>query len=137
MSDPLAVIALITAAVTPAILVIVTTRERRAETRETWARQDKVADRLAADNADNKGRLEQIHTLVNSELTEARRRERDALAAALVIMRANPATDPVAVTELATRIGELTASLAVMAVRTEDAQAARAAAETEPPAVSA
>jgi len=111
--------------------------------REDYARQDVVAERaahaaklllehdeeqtrLAAVNAaDVVGRLSQIHTLVNSNMTAAMESELVALKAQLAMMRrftdgdTSGIGDQATMTELIRRIGELDAQLVDRARATE------------------
>ena len=108
----IALIAAAAAVIAPAILAYITGRQRRNEKREDYARQDQVADRvsdaakqareaarllvasnaLAADTAAasaavTNGKLDQIHTLVNSTLTAAIEAQLDATVEQLAMMR--------------------------------------------------
>lgn len=83
----LIVVAMISGVVGPGILALLTTRAQAQARREDWARQDAIADRQEKAAAANGSRLDEIHTLVNSNLTDAQRRELAATQAMLVTMR--------------------------------------------------
>jgi len=56
----------------PVILNWLTGRRSDRNRKEDWARQDRVAEKAAIAVALNDTKLNQIHTLVNSEMTDAR-----------------------------------------------------------------
>lgn len=114
-----AIVGVFGSVVGPALLAYLNGRQRRAEKREDYARQDQVADRVteAADRtkavaeqaaeaarllvasnavaaktaahtaAITNGKLDQIHTLVNSTLTEAIEAQLEATLEQLAMMR--------------------------------------------------
>ena len=99
MNSQALLVALMATVISPAILAIIsnhlTSRQRRAEKKLDWAREDAVAEQAekaaklllqsnvavaksAADNAEKVlFGLERIHTLVNSDMTAARSEQRD------------------------------------------------------------
>jgi len=105
MNNQSLLIALLATVISPAILAIIsnhiTGRQRRAEKKLDWAREDAVAAKaeeaaklLLASNervADNakvtNGKLDQIHTLVNSNLTASMKGELEATIAKLVVLK--------------------------------------------------
>jgi hypothetical protein len=98
-------VAVIVAVVAPALLSVLTSRQRRAERVEDYARQDAVAaktaeaarlllaanERVAAQSAEadraTQAKLDQIHSLVDGNLTEAQEREVNAMRVMLASMR--------------------------------------------------
>jgi len=101
-------VALVVAVVGPAVLSWLSSRQRRAEKREDWARQDAVAakvdaaavkaaeaaelllaanERVAKAAADTNSKLDVIHVLVNSKLTETEQRVVDAMTITLKTMK--------------------------------------------------
>ena len=87
-------VALIVAVIGPALLSWLTGRQRRAERREDYERQDAVAAKVeeaaqaAADAAASTGeQLQQIHTLVNSNMTAEMQARLVATQGQLVLMR--------------------------------------------------
>lgn len=122
------VVALIVSLVAPLVLAVVTGWQRRGEKREDWARQDKVADRVAdvaktatvaAETAakaqeSNAATLKDIHALVNSDMTAARTAELVATRLLVVALRKltpDAATDE-AIDTAEHRVDELEAILA-------------------------
>lgn len=61
------------------VITIVQWLIRRAEKKEDYARQDAVARKVQDSDKRTQEKLEAIHILVNSDMTEARTAERDAL----------------------------------------------------------
>lgn len=93
-----ALIVAVPAVISPALLAVITGRQRRREKLEDYARQDAVATRLldanrrvaamAAEASEaTQGQLRQIHTLVNANLTKAQQQELDATVAMAVSMQ--------------------------------------------------
>lgn len=100
--------------------------------REDWRRQDEVASKAVAEATKvagkvaevatavfasslvTDGKLDQIHTLVNSQMTEALRNEQSALKRELILLRAGPQSEQVveATTLAEIRIRELDETLA-------------------------
>ena len=126
--------------ISPAILALITnlltSRQRRAEKLLDWEREDKVArvaaeaarllvannDVVARTAAVTNGKLDQIHTLVNSNMTAAMRAELEATIEKLKLMRQIVDRDKAdnikvlpealrAISEVEIKIGELQASL--------------------------
>lgn len=83
----LIVVAMISGVMGPGILALLTAHSQRQARREDWARQDVIADRQEKAAAIANARLQEIHTLVNSNLTDALGRELAATQAMLVTMR--------------------------------------------------
>jgi hypothetical protein len=111
------VVALIVGMAGPFAVAHLTGKQRLAEKREDWRRQDEVAARLLAANAKTDVKLDTIHTLVNSNLTAAMQSELNALTALVVNLRAasgegDPVKDKAEIAHLEERIVELTAQLA-------------------------
>jgi hypothetical protein len=93
--------AFVVAVVGPLLLAWLTNRQRRSDKREDWARQDAVAEkaaeaaklllaaneRVAKTAAETNGKLDVIHTLVNSNMTAAMQAELDATSRELVSLR--------------------------------------------------
>ena len=130
----LAVIA--TSLISPSVLAYFTNRARRADKKLDWAREDDVAERakqtarLLVENNERVARtsketnlkLDQIHTLVNSNMTAAMRAELEATIQKLKLMREIVARDKAdnitvlpealrAIKDVEMKIGELTATL--------------------------
>ena len=80
-------IAIVSMILAPVMLSYLTNRQRRAEKREDWKRQDEVARRLEIAQKDNTHRLDEIHTLVNSDMTAARQSELNQTRLTLATMR--------------------------------------------------
>lgn len=85
---------LIVSIVSPTVLAVLTWVLRRADTREDWRRQDAVAARVAevqtsleASDESTNAKLDQIHTLVNSQMTAAIEAELGAVERELVLMK--------------------------------------------------
>lgn len=134
----LALAALIASSLAPVLLAIVTTRERRAETRERWDHEDAMAAGAAAaaatqrlHNAAVAEQLDAIHSLLDSELTQAQQRELDAARALLarsqevIDLRRGAGTQPSVaeedhLLELEIRITAMAELLATRAAHRED-----------------
>lgn len=85
-------IALFAGVIPTAIVSLVTAWSAREDKRLDWARQDAVAARVAEVASavrTTDGKLDQIHTLVNSAFTAQMQSEHDAYAALLVELRKN------------------------------------------------
>jgi len=97
-------------------LAYLTGRQRMVEKREDWRRQDEVAARLVKANAVTDHKLDEIHVLVNSNLTAAMQSELNSLQGQLALMNklsaltGETAVDPT-VEVIEARISELTAQL--------------------------
>lgn len=118
----------------PLFLAYLTGRQRSAEKREDWARQDAVAVKAAAAVQAVDGKLGQIHALVNSNLTTQMEEAYTAVVQQLVLMRevvalnraagrepSSRAVDAIAAIEA--RVGNLQAQLADRAQSTRIADA--------------
>lgn len=95
------VVAVIVSVIAPMVVGVMTNRQRRAEKREDWARQDAVAAQAAqaarlllAENEkvreaaeSTQQKLDVIHVLVNSNMTAAMQAELDATRRDLVSLR--------------------------------------------------
>lgn len=145
MSNVLAIV--VASLVSPAVLAVITSRIARSNKREDWRRSDEVATqaaeaarlllvenrKVAATAAVTNGKLDVIHTLVNSNMTAAMQAQLAALKAQLVLMDRLAATgdssaeelDAVAMVEA--QITELEAALHDRLAATEAAAAAAAA----------
>lgn len=64
--------------VSPVVLSVTTYFIQRSSKREDWRRQDEVATLLRVGDKSTKKRLEDIHILVNSTLTESKQGQLDA-----------------------------------------------------------
>ena len=127
---------LATSLISPTVLSYFTNRARRADKKLDWAREDDVAERakktaeLLVENNERVARtsketnlkLDQIHTLVNSNMTAAMRAELEATIQKLKLMREIVARDKAdnikvlpealrAIKDVELKIGELTATL--------------------------
>lgn len=90
-------VAIIAGVLGPVILAWLTGRQRHAEKVEDWRRQDEVAARLVvankvvsanSDKLDaNTDKLDEIHTLVNSNMTKVMQAELDATVREAALMR--------------------------------------------------
>lgn len=122
----LAVAALAASSLSPVLLAIVTTRERRAETRERWNHEDAVVAGAAATAATQRrhnaaiiDHLEAIHAVLDTELAAAQARELDAARALLarsqevIALRREAGTEPSV--EAEDQILELEIRIAAMA----------------------
>ena len=130
----LAVVA--TSLISPTILAYFTNRARRADKKLDWQREDEVAarakrtaellvennERVAKTAKETNLKLDQIHTLVNSNMTAAMRAELEATIQKLQLMREIVARDKAdnikvlpealkAIADVEIKIGELTATL--------------------------
>jgi hypothetical protein len=115
--------ALVVSVISPAVLGYLTNRANAASRLIEWKRQDEVAARVT-------GRLEQIHTLVNSNLTAALEAELAATVAQLSLMRAVPnmtTSDEIALETVSAKAGELRAALMERRKATDEAAAQRQA----------
>jgi len=150
-----ALVAMATTA-SPIILSVITATQRRKEKVEDYARQDgvaaqareaarlllaaneRVARQTAAAATETQSQLKQIHTLVNSKLTEEMKRSLIALKAQIVLLRrvinldfaANTETieaDRAMLSSLERTVEELSSSLTERDAVTEAAADARAA----------
>lgn len=141
-TSALIVVAVISGVVGPGVLALLTTRAAAQARREDWARQDAVAARAKERDESNRVRLDQIHLLVNSNLTEALRRELFATEAMLVTMRevvdlkrrGGLAPDPAssaAIHATEERVGEMKRSLEAKIASTDAAARQRERAEHE------
>jgi hypothetical protein len=116
------IVALIVSVIAPTLLAYLTGRQRRAEKREDWARQDKVAERVervakvaAAAQSANTATLHQIHTLVNSDMTAARTAELTTTRLLILSLKRQSPDDPTvadAITTAEARATELEQILA-------------------------
>lgn len=100
----------------PLFLAHLTGRQRLKEKHEDWRRQDQVAARLLAANAKTDDKLDEIHVLVNSNLTAAMQSELNALRTQLVLVGklvalTGEAADYPTTECIETRINELAAQL--------------------------
>jgi len=140
MNTQALLIALLATVVSPAILAIISNhlagRQRRAEKKFDWDREDEVArkaeeaarlllaanERVAKTAAVTNGKLDQIHTLVNSNMTAAMRETLSATIEKLALMREIVARDKAdnikilpealqAIRDVEIKIGELTSTL--------------------------
>jgi hypothetical protein len=82
MDTQTVVVALIVSIIAPVVLSYLNGRQRKADKLENWAREDQVAarvlevaNRAATAQAQNASVLQDIHTLVNSDMTAARQAE--------------------------------------------------------------
>lgn len=71
MAVEVIVVALLASLIGPLVLSYFQHKARVAEKREDWRRQDEVAARLLVENSKTNGKLDAIHSLVNSDMTEA------------------------------------------------------------------
>lgn len=95
----------------PLVYGYATNKGRRKEKLEDWAREDAVAKRLARSNQATNSKLDQIHTLVNSNMTAAMENELAAVVARLNQMEAPQEVTEAAVQLLRNRIEELRSHL--------------------------
>ena len=87
--DPavVAVVVAVFASITaPLILAVFTARMHRQDREADWARQDILAGRAAELAKETNGKLDVIHTLVNSQLTAAMQSELDAIVREVAMM---------------------------------------------------
>lgn len=82
-----AVLAIFASVTAPVILMNRTAAMHREDRQADWARQDAIAAVAAAANAKTNGKLDVIHTLVNSNMTAAMQAELDAIRREIVMMR--------------------------------------------------
>lgn len=86
-SAVVAVVVAVFASITaPLILAVFTARMHRQDREADWARQDILAERAADTAKETNGKLDVIHTLVNSQLTAAMQSELDAIVRELAMM---------------------------------------------------
>jgi len=140
MNTQALLIALLATVISPAILAIISNylsaRQRRAEKKFDWDREDEVArkaeeaarlllaanERVAKTAAVTNGKLDQIHTLVNSNMTAAMRETLAATIEKLSLMRQIVDRDKAdnikvlpealqAIRDVEIKIGELTSTL--------------------------
>ena len=126
----------VTSLISPTVLAYFTNRARRADKKLDWQREDDVAERanktaellvennerVAKTSKETNLKLDQIHTLVNSNMTAAMRSELEATIGKLKLMREIVARDKAdnikvlpealqAIRDVESKISELTASL--------------------------
>ena len=86
-----AVMVAVASTVSPLLLAFLTGKQRREEREAEWARQDQIHARDKADqeasNEKINGKLEVIHTLVNSNMTAALKAEYDGAVREVMLMR--------------------------------------------------
>ena len=140
MNTQALLIALLATVISPAIMATISnvlmSRQRRFEKKLDWEREDKVAgiaanaarllvannELVAKTSAVTNGKLDQIHTLVNSNMTAAMKAELEATIEKLKLMRQIVARDKAdnikvlpealaAIRSVESKIGELTATL--------------------------
>lgn len=137
MSGTVVVILAIVALLGPILTAVVTYWLGRRTKADDYARQDAVAAKVAGAatkllEADQKrgaaekvvvGKLEQIHGLVNSKMTEQMELLRVAWEVNLALLRRDPSSDPEVIETLAARLTQLQASLAERAEQSQMASA--------------